>query len=214
MSLLEILVVITIILVLAGIISPLITRTIEQGKNAQCIANLRNIGNGLNLAVADLGYYPGLRPVQFSAGKDRWYQLVQLYLDSNVSPANDPLPHWLTCPSLPENPSRNSEPANLRYLGYGYNKDGFGNTASDPYWQVPLARVQDPHKKILAGDNRDQGGYSTMLYGGVAANQRTYRHQGGGNFLHADGSVHWWRAEDLTAAIVKDRYEVWYPYRP
>lgn len=214
MTLLEIVVTITLLLVLAFIIVPITSTFIARSKATQCIANLRYIGTGLNLAVADLGYYPGLRPVQHSATQDRWYQLIQLYMEGIVIAANDPLPDWLRCPSLTLDPERNSEPANLKFLGYGYNKDGFGNTANDTYWQVSITRIQDPSQKIVIGDNRDIGGYSTMLYGGSAANQRTYRHNGGGHYLHADGHIQWWKAEDLTRAIVKDRYAIWYPYPP
>lgn len=214
MSLLEVVVTVTLLLILSAIVIPITHTFIERSKGTQCIANLRHIGNGLNLAVADLGYYLGLRPVQHSATKDRWYQVIQFYMEGETILANDPLPNWLICPSLPSDLQRNSEPANLKYLGYGYNKDGFGNTSSDPYWQVSITRVQDPSKKIIIGDNRDQGGYSTMLYPGAAANQRTYRHNGGGHYLHADGHIQWWKAEDLTRELARDRYAIWYPYPP
>ncbi len=211
-SLLELLVVLLILSVLIAIAIPALRKSSDQAKGVRCMGNLRTIGTGLGKVVADLGYYPGLRPVQHTAGKDRWYQLLQLYIDGVTAGSTDPIPKWLQCPSLDKPVSRNAESANLQDLGYGYNKDGFGDTADRDYWQIRPAQVELPSQKIVIGDNRDSGGYSTMLYGGAPLNQRASRHNHGGYYLHADGHVQWWKDTELSEKLTTSRNSVWLPY--
>lgn len=57
-TLIEMLIVIAIIAILAGLLFPAISKVKEQSKRIQCVSNLRNIGLALHLYANEWGQYP------------------------------------------------------------------------------------------------------------------------------------------------------------
>jgi len=86
--LIELLAVIAIIAVLAALLFPVLRGAMDKGRNASCIANLRQIGAGLVLFGADqegttpLEYYTGESPAKRGASVWwYWADLIQPYAD-------------------------------------------------------------------------------------------------------------------------------------
>ncbi len=98
-TLIELLVVITVIGILAGLLLPTLVRAKTAAKTAKCLSNLRQIGVGNALYVADFDFYP--RGLWFSLLSDTpgfWADLLQPYLKNGWT--ND----LYRCPGNPENP--------------------------------------------------------------------------------------------------------------
>lgn len=81
-SLIELLVVVTIIVILAALSIPQIQSSIKKGKQAQSMGNLRQIGTALATYISENdGYYPSLAGGSF--GQPYWSQSVSPYLGAS-----------------------------------------------------------------------------------------------------------------------------------
>lgn len=94
-TLLELLVVVAIVAILAGLLYPALVGAREKGRMAACLSNLRQIGTAVNLYVADnRGFYPpnyakrkkGKTPV---GSPPHWQVLIWDYLAGSPMATND-----------------------------------------------------------------------------------------------------------------------------
>ena len=97
-TLIELLVVIAIIAVLMGIMMPALRRVKEQGKEAVCRNNLKQIGLGANLYADD---WDLLLPRGASSDK-AWYTLFMKYLGQSAVGNDYRTVKIYRCPSYPD----------------------------------------------------------------------------------------------------------------
>jgi prepilin-type N-terminal cleavage/methylation domain-containing protein/prepilin-type processing-associated H-X9-DG protein len=185
-TLIEVLVTVAIVAILAAIAFPAFKSSVANGKNAKCVSNLRQIGLGMSLYVADNNGM--LLGAEIPTGT-KWFDNLEAYLGKTTNLASSPSrPPWQQCPAK-------SIPPGEWNVGYGWNFQNFGGT--DPAnWgsegeYARLASVPEPAKTIIIG--------CTPKYfpDGVWRNGYIYRditnyctnHGGGGNYLFLDWHV-------------------------
>jgi len=121
-SLVELLVVITIIILLAALLLPVLSRTKQKAYKARCISNLRQLGIGLRGFVADNNAYPSIiGPTNM--GHNGWWAIQ---LQSEVSSKPEPIEKFITegiwrCPSAPRTIPWDGKDL---FSSYGYNAFG------------------------------------------------------------------------------------------
>jgi general secretion pathway protein G len=194
-TLVEVLITFAIVVVLAAIAFPMMKSSAASSKNAKCISNLRQIGVGMSLYVAENSgmLLPG---AEIPTGT-KWFDNLGAYIGNTTNLASSPLrPLWQQCPEK-------SLPPGEWNVGYGWNFQNFGGT--DPAnWgsegeYTRLASVPEPARTIIIG--------CTPKYfpGAVWKNGYIYRdipvystnHAGGGNYLFLD-----WHIERVKPADV------------
>ena len=185
-TLIEVLVTVAIVAMLAAIAFPAFKSSFASAKNAKCVSNLRQIGVGMSLYVADNNGM--LLGAEIPTGT-KWFDNLEAYLGKTTNLASSPSrPLWQQCPEK-------SIPPGEWNVGYGWNFQNFGGT--DPAnWgsegeYARLASVPEPAKTIIIG--------CTPKYfpDGVWRNGYIYRditnyctnHSGGGNYLFLDWHV-------------------------
>ena len=156
-TLVELLVVISIIALLISILMPSLASARQQAKGVQCLANLKRIAFAGIAYVHDNNAYPPFRLKQASGAtyvnaygrsKPRW----QWFFDHGVGPVIDPAPYggatfsdsqtttmtnkYFTCPNL-----RGEFALDIRNGAYGYNWQYLGNSknnSSGDYLNFPV----------------------------------------------------------------------------
>ena len=200
-TLVELLVVITIVAVLVGVLLPVFGAAQENSRTAACASNLRQIGaallsfaaenNGvLPLAGANFPYQP---PAQRNGGALGWTEQLEPYAGTDRA--------IYVCPS-----SRRLIPNNVQY-GYfmGCHAAYFAN--HNQFAAVRLSLLSAPSKYILGGDISS----NSILDGANDSDKDDYTqdpgfasvpspfHRGKVNLLFADGHVSAYAAFDPHA---------------
>jgi prepilin-type N-terminal cleavage/methylation domain-containing protein/prepilin-type processing-associated H-X9-DG protein len=193
-TLVELLVVIAVLTMLAGILFPVLAQVRERARQTTCLSNLRQIGQAQLLYMQD---YEDQFPSWFVAGPSRpqpfgrfafWPEYFQPYLRSQAV-LHDPCARWPWPLSAEEKLSE--------YALGTWGRKGRGSR-TDPYWQWPgpplgLASVPRPAETLTVLD-----GWTTP--GWTSADLR--RHNGGMNVGFVDGHAGWitegefWRVDD------------------
>jgi prepilin-type processing-associated H-X9-DG protein len=162
----ELLIVIAVIGVLAGLLLPALSRAKEQAKRIKCVNNLRQIGLGLTMYIQDTSAYP-LAASYFGQARVSWDEALQTYTSSTWG---SPL---YTCPSYkwittPQSVARTLDFLVYRFGSYAYNADGSALTQGrlglgynmefpdDPSFSADMvvkeAAVTSPSDMIAVGD--------------------------------------------------------------
>lgn len=166
-SLVEMLVALVIISLLAVLLFPALERASVARDTASCVSNLRQIGAGLNLYVADHQRFPP--GVVNSGDKPNWARLVAPYLDGKTQPgaawlitAHPDLPPVFRCPAMTKKRDSSGRPA---VKGYGSHPGIFPQIEmmdSDPtsqfqgQWTTP-AMIRRPSEIFLIADAIQHG---------------------------------------------------------
>ena len=191
-TLAELLVVITIILILAALIMPAVKGVRERAQAAACAQNLRQIGVGLRLYIADNdGRFPdGTADVSWSGKGKCWYDAASINMGRQYNfqtwSGDNTLPKSFGCPSghgkayFPNWPYSGDYAANLR-LGNQY--DGV----------TTLASVNHPSETPYVQDTVLQNQFGEWIFNAgsskTAIEAFSDRHGGRGNILWVDGHV-------------------------
>ena len=215
-SLIELLVAVAVIAVLAALVVTASVRMRDNANNVKCVANLKSIGQALQLYITEHGYYPGAVP----APEKTWYGVLGVYLGDS-DPENAPS-EVFRCPS------RGYSDGSL--VGYGYNYGGFGfsenSTGGAPLppeelppkaWRIRPVEVRYAMNKLVIGDSID-----LHLNLGPTPNKFFYmnpafwstRHRGAGNYLFADGHVAPATPQQLIDANDLPDWEANNPFNP
>ncbi len=187
-SLTELLVVIAILAVLTGVGIPVTQRFMERGRNLTCAGQLRQIGVSALLYASDHQFQLPQSVHQRRSGGVSWSISLQPYSGGKLI---------FRCPS-DGHPSR----------AYSYILNDFltANPAGAPQLDFSrLDRLTNPHSTLMFGESAvgytGSDHFHFSAHAGVPLPPEAFRnqvdvarHQGGANYLFADGHV-----ESLTA---------------
>ena len=208
-TLIELLVVIAVIAVLAGLLFPVFARAREKGRQATCLANLKQIGVAFGMYTADHdGYYPNTGDSYLWMGRRwRWPLTEYLAYGAQRDPAdpNNPLKsvggglHVLVCPSDPT-PKTQWDSTSYAYSAVFYHSPAQINqmTTAD-LWQrddFPCisqseSAVLFPSQKVLVAE---------WLTSHSGENVGWWDWRGARNYLFADGHVRYRPAQKILPA--------------
>lgn len=176
-SLVELLVVITILAILIGLLMPAVRSMSERSQRSKCASNLRQMVVGFNLYAQDEGVYPqgywtGPNPWNTIS----WGGLIQKYWRNKGDVTQ--------CPTATAIHSKKSW---TLYINGRIQGKSFGGGGRSPW---PAQRVS---KTILCGDGHyvQTGLWSSSYWTAIdyQNNRPDFEHNGGSNFLFADGHV-------------------------
>jgi prepilin-type processing-associated H-X9-DG protein/prepilin-type N-terminal cleavage/methylation domain-containing protein len=192
-TLIETLIVITIIVVLAAIMMPVAKGFRDRAKASVCTQNLRQIGVGLLSYISENnGRFPdGIADVSWFGGISTsrcWYDAAAENMGRPyvIYHKGDPLPAAFGCPA---GHGKAYEPA-WPYTGdYGYNTR-LGRVTDGV---MTLAAVKNPAATPFVQDIVKQNGFGEWIfnagYDKKSGSAFAARHNGSGNILWVDGHV-------------------------
>ncbi len=204
-TLVELLVVISIIAILASLLLPALKHVRDYGKKTECLNNLKQLGLCFFMYASD---YDERVPGYTAAGP--WYTILSragglndyclqttsqgdqyCHMDSNGVSTYPYGPGKFKCPNLVSTTS-------LDY-NYGFNTMTFGQStdavASNTYRRIGL--ITNPSKRYWLGDAwPGASGYNVKYGNGYQLGER---HMGKANVLYVDGHVDKSSYADLTA---------------
>jgi prepilin-type N-terminal cleavage/methylation domain-containing protein/prepilin-type processing-associated H-X9-DG protein len=163
-SLVELLVVISIIAILASLLLPALSRAKEAGRLARCKSNEHQLGLALNVYAGDLGVFP-LRAQRRADGKPvEWFDQLSLYLaNAKWGQGVYKCPAYKWDVSVPLNDPGEDVVGSYAYNCFGYTPNstfyayapdrsgGLGGDADNT--PVPESRVKVPSDMYAFGDS-------------------------------------------------------------
>lgn len=201
-TIVELLVVISIIAILASILLPALKKAKGKARQIQCLGgNLKQIAQGSVFYLNDNNGYM-LRGLDESVHV--WWMEIEDYIQSPGTTASGIVRSMVFhCPSQAGNDSRYGVSSSVN--NYGYNGwVGWGSAA------YKFSFVKKPSMKIQLGDGKDDGFPRTppsiCYYYGNALNGRAATvngiprgpHQNGPDLLYLDGHANWLKHSDIT----------------
>lgn len=192
-SLLELLTVVAVILVLAGMLMPVIGRVKAKGRDLSCLNNLRQWGLATHLYAADNNDLlpsdgvPNPLPTSTNSG---WYvdlpPLIGLQkyheLPWHTNPAADPGRSIWICPANP----RRSNGRNLFHYCLNQNVNGTGAN-NQP---TKMTALRDTGTLVWLFDSKNLPAVGSWNF------VHTNIHGGGAQFLYLDGHVRRWNNQE------------------
>ncbi len=223
-SLVELLTVIAVIGILAGILIPVISRMRMSGSTVQCVSNLRNmqLANNMYAAQNNNRYLSGLSFDSERNMEHTWLANVEYYemltsMRDEQRANSRSWEHDLLCPA-----TRAMGSPRWDYIGanYGINYlllraeldlPAWGVEGS---WSIPTSKIEHPAQTVAFADSVDwllkrldgyslsdeeENGYNS---GGYLA----FRHGGKANAVNFDASVDTYTVEDIARPEIRKRF--------
>ncbi len=220
-TLIELLVVIAIIAILAAILFPVFLSAREKARQASCLSNMKQLGNGFMLYMDDWHAFPGGGPCSRAdaSGTNPWGEWVIARSTDLFNNSTDVIHGGLfryvrsakvfVCPS--DDHARILH--NGRPFGLSYSMNLFLDRASFNGNPVTMSMVMRPAKCVLLideGHGTTGGGPegSGMVdgYFGPGYDDPGYVHVGGTNFAFCDGHARWAKRELYMAPFNAKEY--------
>ncbi len=191
-TLVELLVVITIIGMLMALLLPAVNAAVEAGRGAQCKNRLRNMATAANLYQSTNGHYPSYENKVSSGGRigswvvemfaelDR-YDLQEPWSDDGVAP---PTPYWnlLVCPSDPPEQAQGAKLSFVANSGCATVTTGDSIAGNGIFLGLDQRATQD---NILDGTSM------TLLFSENIQSQRSAEGWGGASGLRERTTFVW-----------------------
>lgn len=189
-TLVELLVVISIIAMLLAILMPALSKVRQSAQSLVCLTNVRRLAVAGNIYVNEFRAFPPFRMAsldgsryvnKYGAERPRW----QWYFDHGIGPVIDPSPYrnkpffgdsdtllmtndYFVCPSFKY---AGWNPRDIRNGSYGYNWQYLGNArvTAGRYENFPVSasRIRRPSETVVIADSRGgdtpHGGHSYTL---------------------------------------------------
>ncbi len=179
-TLIELLTVIAIIGILAGILIPVVGRVRNSARNATCISNLRQYGAALYLYAQD---NKDRLPL---GGGTPWFSDLRFYMGSNTQKNQAEL--RLRCPSFAAVFAQyfpNDDPNTKNLVAYQYNRN-LGDA-----FKLTLSAIQHPSSTPMLWDSPGADGNTSGYPGPNSPGyvRKKYRHSDRMNLLMISGSV-------------------------
>ncbi len=215
-TLIELLVVIAIIALLMGILMPVLHKAREQGKDAVCRNNLRQVGVGAGLYAEDWNLYVP----RAAAGNTAWYLQFMKYLSQKPINNDYRSVDIYRCPSYP------NKEQTVCYVINGWTFASKSDTTGAEITKPSrLLECRRPAETLYLVDNEDGAwrsiirtatdegvdrcdvwapGHLPMSDSKDVTNGRRVaraRHKNGGNTLWLDWHVDWMAATDMKAGM-------------
>lgn len=208
-TIIELLIVISIIAILAAMLLPALKKAKESGQSIKCVSNLKQIGTVMNGYCED---YRGYTPYYYI-----WYQELDEFVMNGPSAFDEKFGGWrnvLICPSQPSADFTNGfkffgNTADTRgKISYGLNYYYIASSS-----RYSLFKLNSPSTFLLIGDcspsSGDQGLVSTW---NDTQSPIAGRHLGRANILWADYHVASKKKSEVTGGNdIRDLY--WSPYK-
>jgi prepilin-type N-terminal cleavage/methylation domain-containing protein/prepilin-type processing-associated H-X9-DG protein len=225
-TLIELLVVIAIIAILAAILLPVFAQAREKARQSVCTSNCKQIGLAVMMYAEDYDqayplytHHPNHKPM--------WYEMIQPYIKSE---------DVFTCPSvgvkLKEAPKQLPGWTIYAFNGYGANylhviQYGKGYATGKTMGPRMLAALSRPADTVMIADGQGDKGWTAgmgwvALYCPLDPGPSWYaaeglnktwaladRHNGGGNYIFADGHVKWLRRDAVIGGPREAGKEIW-----
>jgi len=230
-TLAEMLLVVAILAVLAGLAWPAFNHALEKSRTAVCAANMKQIGTALFAYSSD--HNGSIPPVSsggwpISKDKDVWEYAIWTYAgyseaawNNTTSPVKanntDRCPRGAVirnifrCPEIFNGSTAvpgTSQGVNSNRCSYGLNaRPSIGSESNEAYvTPIRLSLIPTPAQTVLVVEN------STRLgsFEGFRHWTGLIPHDGGSNLLFADGHVEWRRLKDIPdTRVVTGGYLFW-----
>ncbi len=207
-TLVELLVVITIISILAALLLPMLSRAREQARQLACLSNLRQLHSAMSLYTDDNSDW---MPVTTASGYEIWWARIDdEYLGTKVTPQVDTCQSVFKCTAIPQF-TYWSYNCNFRYnsnLGANTNISGVlfpvfhrRSEVKTPSRCLMLSDVVEDsdHDGKINIDAPNHGvGYCFSWYFGWGGGETVFAvtHDGAGNYMLSDGHGKRMRVEE------------------
>jgi prepilin-type processing-associated H-X9-DG protein len=183
--LIELLVVLAIISLLAGLLLPAVMRARESGRAVYCLNQMKQIGMGIaRFTDRHDGYFPRSQHSAFSRGELTWARVIAPELGSSATAWRDLLASVYRCPSDPR-PNTLSYGLNV-YFELGPD-DGY-----EEEWRR-VASIPNPSATILLAENSSSADHIMPNFWATPQDAdgdlAHRRHQQKANYLFVDGHV-------------------------
>ena len=197
-TLIELLIVIAIIAILAGMLLPALNSARSKSRSINCLSNLKGIGTALSQYTADYnGYGPRNEGNLVSTGEGKWEDILLPYVSNLTvkdmgSFVKRDTGQWRPVIPIFRCPERNDEWYDPYHRIRNYSINGFmgGRDPSLP-WHRKWDRVKHTTTCFLVLDARNDVGRAGAISDSIAPSADTayveYRHISHANFLFLDG---------------------------
>jgi len=209
-TLVELLVVITVIAILVSLLLPALANSKGAAQAIACAGNQRQIGIGISNVIDDgppilgPGYFPPIDGYDSDSLYFQWQLLVAESLRMTMPSSNaswrsqfDPAKaRAFLCPSnpIPSSSQLGGQWAAGNNLSYGYNDWPLGSKVGPPNVQYynnnwKLSKAQKPSSVLMTADSDGDGKYDYQINLATVGALIGGRHRKGANALFADGHV-------------------------
>jgi len=196
-TLVELLVVISIIGLLAGLAIPVIGRSQEAGNRSVCVSNLRGLGQAMNAYVAESGMFPPLMETNGRGSSATYRNWTTILFEAGSATTNSKYSEnkgkngfWF-CPSA----MKSQTPSGDNCTTYSYSAAAGG---------IPVARVSSASKMAMimdgswiAGDGYQYVSPTIMPLCCHPPTRNTNDPSASANICFADAHVETWRKSEI-----------------